>query len=113
MTVIRQETKSLVADGLWRTIADIKSRFENLNQTTFQEQFITLFDDNMKALKPVWEEKWRELCNGKKLFHDLRRNRHFECDLLKLKKSIIVQMRSQRTEAYASLENLLRNLIDG
>jgi hypothetical protein len=47
------------------------------------------------ALQPVWDEKWREVCNGEKPFEDMKRDGHIRGDLLKFKRRIITEMRVQ------------------
>jgi len=53
----------------------------------------------------------REVCDGKKLFEDMRRDGIVRGDLLKLKKRIAQEMKNKATETWNSLDSLLKGLV--
>jgi hypothetical protein len=112
MSVMRLADPNSIAKGLRQDIERMKAKFGSLDQPDFEKDFDLLFSNKMKELEPVWDEKWRELCNGKQLFEDMRRSGHLKGDLLKIKKAIMTKMRAEKTETYNSLENLLRELVE-
>ncbi len=111
MSIMRSVDAAEVADSLWQQIVRLISELRRHDTADFVEQFTEKFKQGMAADSPIWDEKWRELCSGKQLFEDLRRTGHLKGDLLKIKKSIMLQMRSKKTEAYSSLEGLIRDLV--
>ena len=80
-------------------------------QPSFSSDFVRLFEAKVAELRALWDDKWREVCDGKRLFSDLRRDGVVQGDLLKLKRRIASEMRIKGTETWNSLDNLLKSLV--
>ena len=111
MQAMCRATPEEVSRRLLQQIQRMSGILGSLGQETFTDEYTRRVREKMNELRPVWDDKWRECCNGKLLLEEMRRERHFKGDLLKLKKAVMAQMRAERPEAYTSLENLLRDLI--
>jgi len=111
MTATKEPEAKAVAAALWRRIDEMSATFKSFSETGFDADFVQKFNEKKKLLEPEWDEKWRELCNGKQLLEDMRRDKHLKGDLLKLKKTVMSRMREAKTETYKSLESTLRTLI--
>lgn len=111
MRVLRTNDVSDMASGLWTQIEGIQSAFERLSKAPFPTEFARLFELKLSQLRPLWEDKWREVCDGKQLLEDMRRNGIIRGDLLRLKKRIALEMRNRATETWNSLDSLLKSLV--
>jgi energy-coupling factor transporter ATP-binding protein EcfA2 len=111
MAATKERDAEAVAASLWRRIEEMSTTFKTFAETGFGVEFVQRSKEKRSLLESEWDEKWRELCNGKRLLEDMRRDKHFKGDLLKLKKAVISRMREARTETYKSLESTLRTLI--
>jgi predicted ATPase len=64
-----------------------------------------------KEILALWEVKWIELCDGKRLFRDLHRKLKFRISSRRLKKLIIQEMAKSQSETWRSVESLLKALL--
>jgi predicted ATPase len=111
MKAMREATSDLVAKGIREQIDRMAAKFTDLLSNGFESQFIGRVADKRRVLEASWKEKWQEVCDGKRLFEDLRSGGHFKGDLLRLKKEIIAQMRSRDTATFKSLATSFRALM--
>jgi hypothetical protein len=112
MAVLDQAEPDRIANSLSNRILEIVERLSTLKQDGFETNFVALFAKKMGELQPLWDEKWREVCNGKRLLEDLRREGHIRGDLLKLKRRIMMEMKNRTTETWRSLDSLLHSLVE-
>ena len=77
----------------------------------FDAEYKKRFDDRIRQLTSEWDDKWRDLCNGKLLLEDMRKEGHLKGDLLKLKRRVAIEMRLRGTESYSALVGMLDDLI--
>jgi predicted ATPase len=109
--VLNNPDPSVIAAALWSRIETIKSNFEKLGAQGFSAEFERQFKVKLAELTPRWDDKWRELCDGKLLFEEMRRAGLIRGDLLKIKRRIALEMRRASTEAWGSLDSLLKDLV--
>jgi hypothetical protein len=65
----------------------------------------------MSRLEPVWDDRWREVCDGKRLLEQLRRSGLLKSDLLRFKKRVASEMRRGKTEVWRTLESKLKEFV--
>jgi hypothetical protein len=104
---------AIIAASLWTRIELIRENFDRLGAMNFGSEFKREFDTKLSELTPKGDDKWRELCDGKLVFEDMRRKGHVRGDLLRLKRRIAVEMRMRTTETWNSLDSLLKDLVAG
>jgi hypothetical protein len=104
---------AIIAASLWARIELIRESFDRLGAMNFDSEFRRHFEARLAELTPKWDDKWRELCDGKLLFVDMRSEGHIRGDLLRLKRKIAVEMRLRTTETWNSLDSLLKDLVAG
>ena len=95
-------------------IADILfSRLNRMNQQTsgvtehWKNQFTAESQRIRREKLSVWEVKWVEECDGKRLFKDLYRKLTLRLSSRRLKKRIIQEMARKESENWRSLQSLL------
>jgi predicted ATPase len=93
------------------------SRLKRIGQQTsglaadWKESFESECHRRKKEILAVWEVKWHEQCDGKRLFRDLHRKLRFRISSRRLKKRVIQEMARNQTEAWRSMESLLKALV--
>lgn len=112
MEAVRESDANAIAPALHSQVERIFQQLRDLQETGFVDTFRLKFEEKRRELEPVWEEKWRERCNGKLLLEALRKEGHFKGDLLKLKKAVMSKMRADKTEAFNSLNSALTGLMN-
>jgi hypothetical protein len=58
-----------------------------------------------------WEPRWKEVCDGKRLFADLQRKGVLKIGISDLKRKVIQRMKDIRSENWELVEAQLRDLI--
>jgi hypothetical protein len=92
MKVLELDAENAAVQLLCR-IETITTQFEALKGTEFKEEYKRRVGTKLAELRAQWDDKWRDLCNGKLLLEDMRKEGHLKGDLLKLKRRIAVEMR--------------------
>ncbi len=64
-----------------------------------------------KEMLAVWDVKWMEDCDGKRLFGDLQRKINFRISSRRFKKRVIQEMARKQTANWRSMESLLLSLL--
>ncbi len=110
MKVLEQGVRD-AALALWGQIESMKAKFDSLKSLGFEQEFASLSASRLAELRSEWDDKWRDLCNGKQLLEDMRREGHIKGDLLKLKRRIAIEMRLRATDSYNALVGILKDLL--
>lgn len=110
MTVMKEADAMAIASALSSQIEALKDVL-TATSGNFKQSFSQLYESKMSAMRLEWDEKWRELSDGKKLFIDLRKQGIVKGDLLRLKRRIVIEMKNRKTETWTALESNLRKLV--
>lgn len=108
---IRGKNLDQIADCISQRIVLIKEKIVPLSVPVWKDTFLRECTELRDQQTLVWDARWQELCDGKRLFSDLVRNRHFKISPLKLKKRIMLGMKAVPTASWRSIESLLKQLI--
>jgi predicted ATPase len=110
MKVLEQNSGD-AALALLDRIESIKSQFDSLKARGFEQEYTRLTAALLTELQSQWDDKWRDLCNGKQLLEDMRREGHIKGDLLRIKRRIAIEMRLRTTDSYNALVGVLKDLL--
>jgi hypothetical protein len=110
-TEIQTKNVEEIAEILFQRIVAIKQRIEPLSLPQWKAAFLQECKELREQLVLVWDARWQELCDGKRLFSELFRQRTFKIPLTKFKKRIMSEMKSVSTPGWRSIESLLKQLI--
>ncbi len=113
MGAVREPSAEKIANSLLSQITEMTKKLSELTNADFKSKFICIFNKKYTEEHPQWGEGWQNLCNGKQLLEDLRKEGHFEGDILKLKKAIITKMQHKETDDYKELHGMLESIIVG
>ncbi len=96
---------------LFDRIENIKTQMSNFEREPWTNQFFSACEERKRSLTSSWEANWRDTCDAKKLFDDLYRRRNFRVSPLKLKKKVVLIMKTRNTPAWQSLERVLSEFL--
>jgi hypothetical protein len=109
---IQGKTVEQIADVLAVRLAKIKSQVATLDSAQWKSEFVKKCEEVRKQDVLVWEARWQEMCDGKRLFHELFKRQKFKISLARFKKTVMLRMRSRPTANWRSVESLLKRLIE-
>jgi predicted ATPase len=101
------ETASL----LFQRLSRIREQMVALDQATWEREFVRECENGQIRVAEIWEAKWRDNCDGKKLFTDLQRRLGIRMRLPRFKKRVILEMKNRSTENWRTMESLLKELL--
>lgn len=107
------EKKSLdeIASSLFTRLSLAKNSLQFQSEEEWKMDFIKRCDAKKQELEEVWNTKWKELCDGKRLFEDFQKKGILKIPLSQFKRKIIQQMKSVSSENWRLVESLLKGLI--
>jgi predicted ATPase len=111
-TEIRGKNLEQIANVLVMRLDKIKGQIGSLNTANWKTEFLEKGEGIRRQEVLVWEARWQELCDGKRLFEDLFQRFKFKIHLTKFKKRVMLGMRSRPTANWRSIESLLKRLVD-
>ena len=100
-----------IADILSARLTHVVSQLGAIDEASWKSTFIEACAKERKELETLWETKWKEDCDGKRLFRDLHRSLPFRVSLPKFKKILMSEMRVATTDNWRVVESQLKGLI--
>lgn len=108
---IRGKNLAAIADALAGRLGKIKAQMMPVEEAEWRATFINQCGAVREQKQLVWEARWPEVCDGKRLFSDLFRQLAFKLSLNKFKRRVMLGMRSTPTANWRSIESLLKRLL--
>ena len=110
MNLLRANSSLGVAAALKHQINNITFRLSALNPD-FEDSFTREYNVERSEESQIWKNRWKELCDGKKVFEALRRDNVFKGDLQRLKRRVVAEMRVKQTETWHALQDMITSLL--
>jgi len=110
-TEIYGKSTAEIAGILFERLAKLKGQVGGLAEVSWKQEFIQSCEAAQRELTAIWDSRWFEFCDGKRLFAELFRKVVFRLSLAKFKKQIMLQMRVRQTPNWRSMESLLKKLL--
>jgi len=110
---MRGKNVDQIADALLVRLDRIGKQVGTLNSVEWRAAFINKCDEARRQEVLVWEARWQEVCDGKRLFSDLSREVAFKISASKFKRRVMLGMRNGPTANWRSVESLLKGLLQG
>jgi predicted ATPase len=106
------ENKSFqdIASALFNRLLSAKESLK-YNEKTWEIEFIRSCNDKKRELEYVWEDKWKELCDGKQLFDDFQKKGILKISVSLFKRKILQHMKNSTSENWRLVESLLKELM--
>lgn len=109
---IRGKNLQAIGDALVARLAQVKAQIDPIDTAEWKRQFLAQSEELKKQEELVWQVRWQEICDGKRLFSDLFKHLVFKTSLARFKKRVMLGMRSAPTANWRSIESLLKKLIE-
>ncbi|MEX3930248.1 ATP-dependent endonuclease [Paraburkholderia phymatum] len=99
-----------IASTLFARLIAMKDRLDAVSEDGWKPEFEKACAARKEQLQAVWEIKWREECDGKRLFQDIGASGRLRMNVRNFKKRVIVQMRNTQSENWRSVKSLISAL---
>jgi hypothetical protein len=107
---IKGKEASEIAETLLQRLTSMKQRLEVVSENKWKQEFEMACAGREEQLREIWEAKWREDCDGKRLFQDVGATGRLRMSVRNFKKRVIAQMRNTQSENWRSAKSLLSEL---
>jgi hypothetical protein len=107
---IKGKDASEIADILLSRLVSMKQRLDVVSESEWKREFEMACADRNRKLQAIWEAKWKEECDGKRLFQDIGTSGRLRMNVRNFKKRVITQMRNTKSENWCSVKSLLASL---
>jgi hypothetical protein len=101
-----------IAASLFTRLSAAKASLNFPDGAEWRREFAERCEANRNEIELIWEAKWKELCDGKRLFHDLQKEGMLKMSVSLFKRKIMQHMKETSSENWRLVESLLRGLID-
>jgi hypothetical protein len=109
---IKGKAISEISDTLFTKLQKIQTQISPLKESEWKTTFETKAKEERSQLETIWDIKWMNDCDGKRLFDDLQSSVQLKMSLRRFKTRIIKDMAINQTELWTITRALLENLID-
>jgi hypothetical protein len=109
---LRGKTLEEIADVLFARIVLVQKQVCALEDSSWKKTFLESCDSLRPGITAVWEARWLDVCDGKRLFAELFQRVMFKTSLPRFKRRVMLEMRGRRTVNWRSIESLLKRLIE-
>jgi predicted ATPase len=109
---LRGKTLEEIANVLFARIVSVQKQVCELEDLSWKKTFLESCETLRPGITAVWEARWLEVCDGKRLFAELFQRMTFKTALPRFKRRVMLEMRSRRTANWRSIESLLKQLIE-
>ncbi|WP_347468930.1 ATP-dependent nuclease [Burkholderia stagnalis] len=107
---IRGKEMSGIANILAHRLSTMKNSLDSWSESEWKLKFESACATRRDELRAIWEVKWREDCDGKRLFRDVGASGRLRMNVRNFKRRVITQMRNSQSENWRSVKGLLAAL---
>ncbi|MGO8735078.1 MAG: ATP-dependent nuclease [Terriglobia bacterium] len=101
-----------IGAALYARIRSSRESMPDIDELTWVSEFEREVAATESRLKPLWEPKWKEVCDGKRLFADLQKNGLLKISVSLLKRKIVQRMKETVSENWRLVESQLKTLLE-
>jgi predicted ATPase len=107
---IKNKSFEEMADILFSHIGKVQAQVGVLT-SEWKEQFIAKCQSKKRELRELWDVRWEDDCDGKRLFRDLHSRVRLRMSVAKFKRLVMVELRTQRTDSWLSVESQIKSFL--
>ncbi|KVR92171.1 hypothetical protein WK28_02575 [Burkholderia vietnamiensis] len=104
---VKGKDMSGISDVLLCRLKAMKNKLASLSEAEWKRQFEADCTVRKDELQAIWEVKWQEDCDGKRLFQDIGTSGRLRMSVRNFKKRVITQMRNSQSENWRAVKSLL------
>lgn len=105
---VEKKSSQNIADALFTRLSSAKESLQYQDEAKWKTDFIQRCEDKKRELELVWEAKWQELCDGKRLFEDFQKKGILKISISLFKRKILQHMKNTSSENWRLVERLLK-----
>ncbi|MGD0010985.1 MAG: AAA family ATPase [Terriglobia bacterium] len=109
---LEKKSESEIGAALYARMRSSKNSMPDVDERSWVSKFHEKVNAKKAELKLVWEPKWKEVCDGKRLFVDLQKKGILKISVPVLKRKIIQRMKETKSENWRLVESQLKTLIE-
>jgi hypothetical protein len=110
---IEGKTFAEISSVLFKRLQTVKKQLEPLVESDWNHYFLAECEQMKESQEEIWDAKWIEDCDGKRLFKDLQKELQIRMSLQHFKRLVMTQMRNERSEDWRTVESRLKELLSG
>jgi hypothetical protein len=100
-----------IAEALFERMSAARLSLPQIEKADWVDRFKSAMQGRQSELRLIWEDKWKETCDGKKLISDLHRAAALKMSIEAFKDRIVRRMRETRSENWLRAKDLLEGLL--
>jgi predicted ATPase len=101
-----------IADALFERMSAARGSVPTIDKPDWTAEFVAATKRREAQLRIIWEDNWKETCDGKKLISDLHRAASLKLSIDSFKDRIVTGMRENRSENWVLTKGLLDGLLE-
>ncbi|MGO8759299.1 MAG: ATP-dependent nuclease [Terracidiphilus sp.] len=108
---IEEKSVTEIAAALFSRMRTARDSMPDTDEGVWQRSFEDAVTSRVTELQLEWEPRWKEVCDGKRLFKDLQKRGILRISVSALKRMIIQRMRETKSENWRLVESQLQALV--
>jgi hypothetical protein len=100
-----------IAEALYERMSIARKSLHEIEKADWVARFRAEMQSRQSELRLIWEDKWTDICDGKKLISDLHRAAALKMSIEAFKDRIATRMREARSENWLRAKDLLESLL--
>ena len=108
---IENRSEAQIGAALYARMRRAKNSMPEEDEQSWVGHFYSKFNARKAELQLQWEPKWKEVCDGKRLFADLQKKGILRISVAVLKRKIVQRMKETKSENWRLMESQLKALI--
>lgn len=110
-TEIQGKSLNNIAELLHERLLKIMNQYSTIDESNWTSDFLKKCSEERQSLASVWEAKWLNECDGKRLFNEICRKVQPKMGPKKFKIRVMNEMRLKPSENWRAINSLLSDLL--
>ena len=108
---VEKGSQAEISAALYARMWAARGSMPDVEESVWVGDFQRAVAERIAELKIEWEPKWKEVCDGKRLFNDLQKQGILKISVLVLKRRIIQRMKETKSENWRLVESQIQALV--
>jgi Protein of unknown function (DUF4435) len=108
---MKEKELSKLAEAFFQRMANARTSIPEIDQDAWLKSFLHAAEQRRNELLLMWEGRWRDLCDGKKLISDLHKATSLKMSESTFKTRITQRMRETSSETWRAVNAILKDFI--
>ncbi|WP_375454344.1 ATP-dependent endonuclease [uncultured Methylobacterium sp.] len=100
-----------VLESLGERMSVVQAKLAEREIDAWKTEFLVRHHARKVEIESEWEDKWKDNCDGKRLFNDLHKKMSMKISMDRLKRRIMKDMKAEQVDNWKLMKSLLSDLI--